>query len=65
MNSNKTVMDVEMDIWTVNRELKIVKGYIADDKNIKMDIEFAKIKLLEKKFYLLAELRNLLRDGRP
>ena len=65
MNSNKTVMDVEMDIWTINRELKIVKGYIADDKNIKMDIEFAKIKLLEKKFYLLAELRNLLRDGRP
>ncbi len=65
MNSNKTVLDVEMDIWTVNRELKIVKGYIADDKNIKMDIEFAKIKLLEKKFYLLAELRNLLRDGRP
>ena len=64
MNSNKTIMDVEMDIWTINRELKIVKGYIADDKNIKMDIEFAKIKLLEKKFYLLAELRNLLRDGR-
>jgi hypothetical protein len=62
MDTNKTILDVETDIWAVNRELKIIKSYIADDKSIKMDIEFAKIKLLEKKFYLLAELRSLLRS---
>ena len=65
MDSNKTIMDVERDIWLVNQDLKMVKSYIADDKSIKMDIEFAKIKLLEKKFYLLAELRTLLRKGQP
>ena len=65
MESSKSIMDIELDIWSVNRDLKLVKAYIADDKSIKMDIEFAKIKLLEKKFYLLAELRTLLREGHP
>ncbi|GEM_PF-5332096 len=64
-NNEKSIMDIEMEIWQVNQDLKIIKSYIADDRNIKMDIEFAKIKLLEKKFYLLAELRALLRGGRP